>query len=299
MYKIGHVDMGSSHPQAFLKDLEEIGYKSHGLFDEGRVKDEATALAFARDNNLKIYKSLDEMAEEVDMAFIYSVNWDLHRERIMPFIRRNKGVYIDKPMFGNLKDVNEVLELYKAGARITGGSMIFYTEELARLAEDKDFTNNIYMVFAGSPNDEYFYGVHAVYMVCGVLGFDLAGARFISKNEQKLMEIRWRDGKTAYIALGDTGIHYPFHMTLMSKKGVTQYSFIASKARKSMLSMVVPYMAGESDLPVTFDQMVQCEKACFCFKESEQRGGTFVSMEEIGYEKYYDGYEFEGKYKNK
>lgn len=297
MVKIGFVDLGNSHPENFAKDLKALGYNCYGVYDEFRLRDGDHLKAFAQRHDLKIFDSLDEMAQEVDVAFIHSVNWDLHKKRAEPFIKRNKGVYIDKPMFGNPADLNEVLKLYEEGARITGGSMILYTDEIRSLNDDKRYTGGIKIIFAGSPNDGYFYGIHAVYMVCGVLGFEVEGCKYMGEKDQKIYEIIWKNKKRSYLALGDLGIHYPFHMTIISDMGIKQLSFLGSKARRKMLSEVIPYLAGKGEEIISLRDLAVCEKICYAFKESELNGGSFIRIEELPEKPYYDGFQYEKIYK--
>src|SRR5208282_2683126 len=202
MLRIGHVDLGTTHPAKFIEAERALGYEPIGVFDDFRIYDQTKAKAFAEENKVKFYGALEELAEDVDVAFIHSVNWDQHIGKMMPFVKRGKGVYIDKPVCGNLADINKIKSLVREGAIITGGSMIIFSDEVRSINDsEKSVAPNIHVAMAGGPSDVYYYGAHVYYMLGSVMGYDFAKVRYLGTSSQKMYDIEWEGGKKAVIAI--------------------------------------------------------------------------------------------------
>lgn len=73
-------------------------------------------------NDVKaVCENLSNMAELVDAALVYTVNWDFHVERVAPLIKNGKPVFIYKNIVGSLHDINGLLNLgaqYKTPTRV-------------------------------------------------------------------------------------------------------------------------------------------------------------------------------------
>ena len=147
MLRIGHVDLGSTHPAKFIEVERALGHEPIGVFDDFRIYDESKSRAFAAENKVAFYGNLEQLADAVDVAFIHSVNWDQHLEKMMPFVKRGKGVYIDKPVCGNISDINRIKSLVRDGAIITGCSMIVFSDEVRSINDpEKSVAPNIHQI---------------------------------------------------------------------------------------------------------------------------------------------------------
>ena len=111
MLKFGAITIDTSHPKSFAKKLSE-GDRAHyvAVFNDGfREEDEVNS--FANHYGMKVCSSVAELADLVDLGLVHSCNWDKHLSYVAPFIERNKPVFIDKPLVGNLKDARKLMEL--------------------------------------------------------------------------------------------------------------------------------------------------------------------------------------------
>jgi hypothetical protein len=301
MLRIGHVDLGTTHPAKFIEVERTLGYEPIGVFDDFRIYDEAKAKAFAEANKVKFYRSLDELAGDVDVAFIHSVNWDQHIGKLMPFVERGKGVYIDKPVCGNLSDINKIKSLVRGGAIITGGSMIIFSDTVRSINDSqKSVAPNIHLAMAGGPSDVYYYGAHVYYMLASVMGYDFSRVRYLGASSQKMYDIEWQSGKKAVISIGDTTQKYfPFHMTLVSDAGATHFSIKGFEALKNMLTEVIPFIAGKGGKVPPVDSLLNCEIAALAGLKSETSPGKFVALSEVDESVKYDGAHYERIYGKK
>ena len=123
MLKFGAITIDTSHPKSFAKKLSE-GDRAHyvAVFNDGfREEDEVNS--FANHYGMKVCSSVAELADLVDLGLVHSCNWDKHLSYVAPFIERDKPVFIDKPLVGNLKDARKLMELVNSGAKILAAAL--------------------------------------------------------------------------------------------------------------------------------------------------------------------------------
>ena len=164
MYKVGAVNIDTSHPIEFAKIMKQLGRAQyHGVYNSG-FRTKAYIEKFMKDNHIfSLYDNLKTMAEEVDIAFIHDCNWDKHLELAMPFINAGKPVFIDKPIVGNLQDCNKVEQLVKQGAIILGASSFRYCYEFQDFNNKPETERGKILSLIGTIGvDEFNYGVHIV-----------------------------------------------------------------------------------------------------------------------------------------
>src|SRR4051812_32668314 len=108
--RIGLVDLDTSHPGTFVPILRDMGHEVTAVYDGGTIYPEGYAEKFAGEHNIpNVCHSLADMIDLVDLAIIHSCDWDIHIERARPFVEAGKAVFIDKPMAGNVKDLQQIV----------------------------------------------------------------------------------------------------------------------------------------------------------------------------------------------
>jgi hypothetical protein len=160
---IGIVDLDTSHPHNWIPVERELGHEVSGVWDGGSVHPRAYVEAFAHQQRIaRIYDSLDEMAAAVDCAVIHGCDWDTHIAKARPFVDAGKPVLIDKPVAGNLADLNQLRRWVAQGARITGGSSLLYCAEVREwFAQPVAERGTAHTVLTGCGVDDFNYGIHA------------------------------------------------------------------------------------------------------------------------------------------
>ena len=119
MIRIGVVNIDVSHPKAFSEYLKKGNRARYvAVYNDGfRGDDEVEG--FIKNYKLdKHCKTVEELAEMVDIGFIQGCNWNKHLNYVQPFIDRKKPVFIDKPIVGSLADCKKLEELASKGAVI-------------------------------------------------------------------------------------------------------------------------------------------------------------------------------------
>jgi len=280
--KIGFVDLDTSHPRRYLPILRGMGHDVTGVYDAGDVHPEGYAAEFAREHGVAhVFRSLEEMAEQVDTAFVMGCNWDRHVERSRPFVEREKAVFLDKPIAGNASDLATFQQWADSGARLTGGSGLRYVEETAAfLAMETEDRGELHTLFCGCAVDEFNYGIHAFSHALGYLTSPIREVRFLGQGGQKLAEIACENGCRALISFGSQTASLPFHASLVTHRKVFHTIVDNSRIYDSALAAVMPYLAGSvGEPPVPFSQLIEAEKCALLTLASEQAGGAWMRLD--------------------
>lgn len=306
MIKVGAINIDVSHPFDFcnvLKQEERARYVA--VYNDGfRGEDEVEA--FAKANDLTICKSLDELADIVDIGFVHSCNWDKHLDYAKPFIKKGKPVFIDKPVVGNMKQIEELRCLFDNGAKIIGTSALRYCEEVVRVQE-KMKENNVSpmhtVVTVGL--DEFNYAVHAAEMICGIHSAKPVSCQhmFTSANGGVKCDtylVKFEDGSTAqYICVDKRFAKFNTIVLAGSKKFSHDFCFTVDAANlyRTLLARVCDYMEGKGNTLETCDEMCDAIKIMLAGKASLENGDIEIPLDsKMLWDTSFDGYKFEEEY---
>lgn len=280
--RIGMVDLDTSHPSGWLPIIRSMGHEVVGVFDGGAVYPSGYAEQFAKENNIaQAYTHLEDMAADVDMAIIHSCNWDLHIERARPFALAGKGLLFDKPMAGNLRDLQQIVDWSKVGVRITGGSALRFCYEVKEWKEAHDPSNDWVYAYAGCAVDEFNYGIHAYSLLHGLVGPGLHSVRHLGQTGQHQLELAWEDGRRCLVGVGENPVYLPFYTTITTKKDVSHFQVDSSQLYQAILEATLPYLAGDAPSPIAVEQLIEVELSAIAGKLSEERNGEWVLLKDI------------------
>ncbi len=300
MSRIGIVDLDTSHPGAWIPIIRELGHEVVGVYDSGGIYQKGYKEIFAQNSNVsKIYCSLEEMAEEVDLAIIHSCNWDVHIDRARPFINCNKAVFIDKPMIGNMRDAMILLEWSKKGYKVTGGSSFRYAYEVEKVNKTyKEEFGEILFVFTGQSVDDFNYGIHAFSVLQGIMGAHVESVRHLGTKIQHLVEVTWKDGRKGIVHIGKTNKNFKGQAYIVGTNK-TELLKIEGDIYRALLENVLPYLCGEKEEPpVPMDELLEVEFMALAAKKSWENNGTRVFLTDLRLnDPGYDGYIFERSYR--
>lgn len=305
MIKIGVVNIDVSHPLAFSKILREGGRARYAaVYNEGfRGRDEVEAFA-ASQGLERICRTVEELADCVDIGFIQGCNWDKHLEYAQVFIDRKKPVFIDKPMVGNLAECRKLEALAAGGAVILGSSSLRYAKEITDFMEIpvKD-RGEIIHVMGTCGVDEFNYGIHVVEAVGGMLSgavstrFSSAGT--VGGNECESYAVVFENGATAdYITV--KGVWLPCHFLVTTTKDVYYIPVDVGIVYRQLLNRICDYMETGENRLADVSQICESIKIMLAGRISRENGGTVVNLSEIPCEDPgYDGSLFEKQYAEK
>ncbi len=299
--RLGIVDLDTSHPQNWIPIERELGHEVVGLWDSGAIHPAGYAESFAAERGVpNVYLSLDTMLPEVDCVVIHGCNWDTHVEKARPFVEAGKPVLLDKPLAGCMRDLNQIQAWADGGARISGGSSLRFCAETAAFLELPEAERGRpHTVFCGCGVDEFNYGIHAYAMLSGIMGPGIERVRHLGSSVQRRIEVTWRDGRQAMLAVGKTDSWLPFHATVVTERSVFQYRADPSALYRALLYAVLPYLAGITDVPpVPMHALMEPELCALAARRSWMNGDRYVLLDEMkADEPGYDGAAFAAEYR--
>jgi hypothetical protein len=306
-FRLGIVGLCTSHPSNWVPVIRDLAKEKKvdvdvvAAWDSGGTRTEGFATAFCKQFNIpQPVTDLEEMVDLVDGVIIHSANWDKHLDQASLFISADKSVFIDKPMAGNLRDINQFLDWAKIGKRVTGGSSLRYAAEIKQyLTRAETERGRILTAFAGCGHDEFNYGIHAYSLLSGLIGPGINAVTCLGREGQLVNKIDWSDGKIGILNIAPG--EQPFHVSAVSTiaAGHLQIRIDPYKLYRSLLESVLPYLSGRvENPPVPMNELVEPELAALAARASWQNGGTRVFLKDLAVsDRGYDGSQFEMEYR--
>lgn len=299
--KIGLLDLDTSHPDAWVPVVRELGHEVVGAWDGGAVHSPGHAEAFSRRHRLpRVFASPEEMVEAVDCVFLHGCDWDQHVAKAELFLRAGKAVLVDKPLAGNRSDLGKIIRLLAGGARLAGGSALRFSREIVEWQAQEPATRGVpHTVFCGCGVDGFNYGIHAFTMLVALLGPGACGVRHLGDERQERFEVRWRDGRRGWVAVGGREKNWlPFHATVVTDRTVAQLRPDPAGLYRGFLRTVLPWLARERDFPpCDAASLVEPELLALAGLQSKRMGGTEVAPGAVEKSTAFDGAGFAESYR--
>lgn len=299
--KIGLVDLDTSHPPAWIPIIRDLGHQVAGVYDHGDVHPPEFARRFVEQHACgKVYDDLSQMIKEVDCAIIHSCNWDAHVQRARPFVEAGTAVLVDKPIAGDLRDLNQFRRWADSGARIAGGSSLRFCEEIRSfLAEPIGQRDTPRTVFCGCAVDGFNYGIHAYSMLAALMGTGAVSVRHLSAEGQRRIQVTWPDGRVGILVVGKATQWLPFYATVITEKVIKQFVVNNQSIYRTFLEIVLPYLSGQIDQPpVPMDTLLLPELWAVAARRSWENDNGEVRLEDLSEDDGgYDGAAFTEEYR--
>ena len=288
-FRLGLVGLCTSHPRRWVPIIRQLSAE-RGLeievtvaWDSGEVQPAGFAQQFCREMGIpRVVENLADMIELVDVVIVHTANWDQHVEQAAPFVDADKAVLIDKPIVGNLRDAEQLRDWIAAGKRITGGSSLRFALEIREfVAQPDDERGELHTAFGGTGTDEFFYGIHAYAMLCGLMGPGVRSVEHLGSTRQRLLRINWNDGKAGLLSIGGAS-KLPFHITAVSTTGVAQIEVDPTGIYRALLEQCLPYLCGHAEAsPLPTDVILEPELAALAAQRSWLAGGGEVLLTDL------------------
>jgi hypothetical protein len=299
--RIGLVDLDTSHPGSWVPRLRELSHQVVGVYDGGTVWQSGYAVRFAQEHNIpQVFDDLGAMANAVDVAIIHSCNWGLHTQRAEPFLRAGKGVMLDKPLVGNLRDAHQLLDWSAQGQRVFGGSSLRWTKEVAEyLAQPIEERGQVHTVLVGCAVDDFNYGIHAYALLHSIMGSGAERVRYLGTATQKLIQVTWRDNRIGMLSIGAQPGYLPLYATIVSDQTVRYVEPDVPQAYRRLLETTLPYLGGiVAQAPLSMRDLLEPELIALAAKNSWMHDGAPVLLSDLSLDdEGYDGAAFACEYR--
>jgi hypothetical protein len=299
--RIGIVDLDTSHPENWVPIERQLGHEVVGVWDGGTVYPGGYAEKFAAEHAIPcVFSSIEQMVDEVDCAIIHSCDWDTHVEKARPFVEAGKSVFIDKPLAGNLRDLNQLRRWVAQGVRITGGSSLkFCAETRSWLAMPASERGTPHTVLCGCGVDDFNYAIHAYTMLSDILGAGICSVQHLGMTAQRRVWVRWPGGRSGLLVIGSAANWIPFYASVVTERGCFHYEAEVSTLYRALLEATLPYLAGETDQPpLPVDEWLEPGLCAIAARRSWLDGDRLVTLAELTEDdEGYDGEAFAEHYR--
>lgn len=305
-FRIGLVGLCTSHPGSFVPIIRELVQKRIAdaeivaAWDSGETRESGYTEKFCREFSIKYpLERLEDMLPLVDGVFVHTTNWDRHIEQAERFVQAGKTVYIDKPVVGNMLEANIFLDWMKQGFRVTGGSVMRYSREIAEfVSAPESERGRIYTAYTSVGVDDFNYGIHGYALLSSVFGLGIQSVRYVGSSNQKHLMLDWKNGRTGILTVGKN-TWLPPHITLTTDKNVFQIQPDTSQMYRSMLEQLLPYLTRISDaVPLSHEMILEPEFAAMAARLSWMHNGDRVFLSDLkSCKDGYDGTQFAREYR--
>jgi hypothetical protein len=302
MYQIGLVNIDTSHPDAFGEYLLAHGRARYAAVYNDSFRDDRQVAGFIKKYNLDCRcGSIEELAEMTDIGFIQGCNWDLHLSQAMPFLARNKPVFIDKPIVGSLADCIKLDQLAAQGCRIWGSSSLRYCDELTRfMALPPDERGEVLNFYGTCGVDDFNYGIHIIEAMGALLDHPAACTYLGGANTAGITcdtyHVHFADGKTGVYSLV-SGTYVPFEITLITTKQVFQIHINTKNLYGALLDRICDALDGDEARLAPVGKLTESIRIALAGLKSRVSGGQPVRLASLSPDDPgYDGAAFQATY---
>ena len=306
-FRLGMVGLCTSHPANWvpivrsLVEEQSVDIDVVAAWDAGETRPEGYARQFCHEHDVpKCPDRLQDMVDLVDGVIVHTTNWDKHVEQARPFVEAGKPVLIDKPIVGNLRDVNQLLDWERGGARITGGSSLRFAgpvvEFLARPVEER---GDVHTAYTATGVDDFNYGIHAYALMSCLMGAGIRSAQYLGSSRQKLIKLEWQDGKIGLVTVGKAR-WLPFKITAVTDQSLECIDAGPAPALyRALLVATLPYLTGQADEPpLSLEELLEPELAALAARRSWLNHGQVVFLTDLTQDDPgYDGTQFAVEYR--
>ncbi|MBN1670593.1 MAG: Gfo/Idh/MocA family oxidoreductase [Kiritimatiellae bacterium] len=273
MKRIGFIDLDTSHPRSFAKRLHAMpGVRVTAVFDRARVRGREETESFCRDFDAAKCESPAQLAQQCDGIMILSADWETHGEDLKLCLEAGIPCYSDKPLLGSLAQIRAFVDAAAAtGTPVFGGSGWRWNEpvqtacrQYARRAVDH--------VLAVAPNHGFYYGIHAVECVLGLLGPGITWVKTERAEEKgRLVALGHRRGAVARVMLESPFFWRKVAFTV--DREPVEATYTGDDIHDGICNTFVRMLeSGQS--PIEPSDLVESVKVMFAVEESATTGRT-------------------------
>lgn len=302
MIRFGAVNIDTSHPLGFAEALEKENRARYvGVYNDSFRGDDEVDGFIRRFGLERRCETLEELAGMCDIGLIHGCNWDDHLRCAEPFWALGKPVFLDKPVVGNLRDVERLEALAAKGAVIVGASSARYAYEVQSfLSIPEEERGSIVTVLATGGVDDFNYGVHVAELIGGLLGEGVEWVHYAGRGQMPegysdTHLIRFQSGQSAVMTL-HTGAWQPFTLTIITTKKTCQLTLDSSRLYAALMHELCNFMEGKPHRLVPVRQLTESVRVMLAAKASREQGGTVWLRDLCTGDDGYDGEAFAAAY---
>jgi predicted dehydrogenase len=295
--RLGLIGLDTSHVIAFTKTYNDPAAPNHvpggkvvAAFKGGSPDIESSASRvegytkeLVEKYGVKLYDSIEALAQNVDAILIESVDGRPHLDQFRRTLAAKKPVFIDKPLAGSLKDAVEIVRLAREHKiPLFSSSSLRYPPEsfAARFAKIGDITS-VYSIgpaeYEPHHPDFFWYGIHCVEALYTVLGPGCVSVQRTHSANTDVITGVWSDGRVG-IAQGNRKTFKGYGVTAVGTKGVAT---AGEKQNYHGLTVEIMKFLQTGLSPVAPETTLELIAFMEAADESKRRGGAPVTIAEV------------------
>jgi predicted dehydrogenase len=235
---------------------------------------------------VKIYSSIEELCQNVDVVMIESVDGRPHLEQARIVFKSGKRVFIDKPLAGSLRDALEIRRLAQAAkVPVFSSSSLRFYPSLVELKNSK-FGDLMGAISTGPCSleehhpDLYWYGVHPTEALFAVMGMGVETVSRVHTENTDVVVGVWAGGKVGEVRGIRKPGAAPYRVTIFGTKAVVDQKSGGGSVYASMAQQMMKFFqTGVS--PVSLDETVEIMAFMEAADESKRQGGRAVKIADV------------------
>lgn len=298
--KVGIIGLDTSHVLHFTKmlnaeksDEEFSGCRIVAAYPKGSPDIESSTKRVpdytekVKAMGVEIVQSIPELIEKVDAVLLETNDGRPHLEQVMPVLKANKPVFIDKPVAGSLADAIKIYEAAKKyNTPIFSASSLRFMDGIKPVLDGE--IGDVRGCDAMSPcslepthPDLFWYGIHGVETLCAVMGTGCETVVRVSTPTTDFVVGTWKDGRIGTFrgqrknATTGTGAYGGFVHGTKKRHDLGNYS-----GYKPLLVEIVKFFKTGKP-PVTAEETLEIYAFMEAADESKRRGGIPISLKEV------------------
>ncbi len=227
---------------------------------------------------IKIYDTIEELLENVDVVLLEEVDGRPHLEWARPVIKAGKPLFIDKPLGGSLADCIEIFRLAKeAKVPCFSSSSLRFSSGFQAARNGESEFGRIESCTAWSPMsiephhpDLFWYGIHGCEILFTVMG---PGCKTVTREAEDRVLGVWADGRQGTF-IGKKG--YGAEVVGSEKSGNAG----TYEGYKPLVVEICKFFKTGKP-PVSMDETLEIYTFMEAADESKRSDGKPVSMDDV------------------
>ena len=295
--RVGIIGLDTSHAPAFarlinaedapapLNKFQVVAAYPQGSPDiESSVSRVPRYTQELKDMGIEIVDSIESLLSRVDAVLLETNDGRPHLEQVVPVLKANKPVFVDKPVAGSLVDA---LAIFAAADHY--GTPLFSSSSLrfakpALQARQGDLVGEVLGCCTFSPcklesthPDLYWYGIHGVEQLFTVMGPGCQSVTRVHAKDTDVVVGVWNDGRIGSFRGTRSGPH-SYGGTVFGTKG--QKSTGGNEGYQALVVEICRFFQ-TGKAPVESIETLEIYAFMSAADLSQQRNGASVSMTEV------------------
>ena len=296
--RIGMIGLDTSHAPEFTRRLNDPQDKNHvpggkvvaafkggspDLVEASWARVEGYTKELQEKYGVKIYDTIEELCQNVDVVMIESVDGRPHLKQALPVFKAGKPLFIDKPLAGSLRDAIEIFRLakqYKVPV-FSSSSLRYYPGVIdVKKADYGDLRGAISTGPCSlEPHhpDLFWYGIHPTEALFTVMG---TGCESVVRTTTKDTDVAtgvWSGGRVGTL-YGIRNAAAPYRVTAFGTKAVVDQK---SGGDYTPLVREIMKFFQTGIAPVSPEETIEIFAFMEAADESKRQGGKSVKIRDV------------------